>query len=104
VGATTRQTMADRPVTCNACNNGGFVRFLLLQVDGIFPKIRCNLKPKGESRAFLRTFPGVSEASISVTLNVGIYRPPKGAKARLRQIVPPPRRCPTWRGKQTLTA
>jgi hypothetical protein len=41
-----------RPVTCNTCNNGGFLRFLLLQVDGIFPEMRCNLKPKGESRAF----------------------------------------------------
>ena len=43
-----------RPVTCNTCNYGGFLPFLLLQVARNFLQTGCNSVSEGESRAFSR--------------------------------------------------
>ena len=47
-----RQTVVDRPVTCNTCNNGAIVRFLPLQVDSVFSKKGRKAVYEGESHAF----------------------------------------------------
>lgn len=56
VGATTRQTMADRPVTRNTCNNGGKLRILPLQVGRDSLETACNPVFEGESHAFCQLF------------------------------------------------
>ena len=40
-----------RPVTCNTCNNGGFLPFYPLQVGRISVKTGCNPVFNGESHA-----------------------------------------------------
>ena len=77
-----------RPVTCNTCNNGGFLRVLPLQAGGDFRKTGCNFAWEGESHAFASFFRSFRDVGGMDEMEKKAEWPPSGPDGALLIVHP----------------